>query len=88
MKYLSKCVRARVYVSLCLCVCVNTTGTSTVSRTQTCGFSRVQGVPGDCRRLAPTKTFLLSCEIDLGRQVDVPAVCDTLNRASCVLLPY
>ena len=48
----------------------------------------MQGVPGDCRRLAPTKTFLLSCEIDLGRQVDVPAVCGTFNRASCVLLLY
>ena len=35
-----------------------------------------QGVPGECRRLAPTatETFLLSCDVDLGRQVDVPAL--------------
>ena len=62
-----------------VCVCVwgtqTTTGTLTVSRTQTCRFSRMQGVPWDCRRLAPTKTY-------------VPTVCDIFNRASCVLLPY
>ena len=55
---------------------------------QACLFvtQQLQGVPGDCGRLALTKTFLLSCEIDLGRQVDVPAVCDILNRASCTLV--
>ena len=42
----------------------------------------MQGVPGDRRRLAPTKTFLLSCEIDLGRQVDVPAACDIFYNTS------
>ena len=39
--------------------------------------SELQGAPGDCRRLAPTKTFLLSCDIDLGRQVDIPALYKT-----------
>ena len=29
-----------------------------------------------------------SVKIDLGRQVDVPAVCDMFIRAGCVLLPY
>ena len=48
-------------------------------------LSRKMQVPGDCRRLAPTKTFLLSCEIDVGREVDVPAVCDILNPVSCTL---
>ena len=54
----------------------------------TTGFTcfRMQGVPGDCRRLAPKKTFLLSCEIDLGRQVDVPAACDIAYSTSCALL--
>ena len=56
----------------------------------TTGFTcfRMQGVPGDCRRLAPTKTFLLSCEIDLGRQVDVPAACDIVYSTSRALFPY
>ena len=48
----------------------------------------MQGVPGDRRRLAPTKTLLLSCEIDLGRQVDVPADCDIVYSISRALFPY
>ena len=65
------------------CVCVWGSQTTT-------GFTcfRMQGVPGDCRRLAPTKTFLLSCEMDLGRQVDVPAACDIVYSTSCALFPY
>ena len=42
-------------------------------------------MPGDRRRLAPTKTFLLSCEIDLGRQVDVLAACDIFCSTSRAL---
>eukprot|EP00439_Symbiodinium_sp_Y106_P071425 s87_g12.t2 len=31
---------------------------------------------GDCRRLSPTKTFLLSCDIDSGRQIDDRSIYD------------
>ena len=52
-----------------------------------------QGVPGDCNRLAPTivRPFpVLSCDMDLGRQVDVFADCDiiTLTCKPCIVTSY
>ena len=84
--YMYMCVYLYIYMCVCVSTPVSKDTTLTLSNLpyDFCDQCTAAGGARDHASLALTKTLALVCEIDLGRQIDVPANC--LNHFLCTLV--